>query len=85
MTEQLAWWLENEAEMRALLSELSTAPIRAFLSSTREERLGGRYGSVQANAKHAARPSTAQTYFGCIRSSGQAWRPRAPWDETLDT
>jgi site-specific recombinase XerD len=68
MMEKLAWWLQNEVGVRALLSELSPATIRAFLSYTREERPEGRFGSAQPNARHAARPSTVQTYFGCIRA-----------------
>jgi site-specific recombinase XerD len=73
MMEKLAWWLEHEADSRALRSNLSPATLRAFLAYTRTERPGGRYGSGQPNAKHAARPSTAQTYFGCIRAFVNIW------------
>jgi site-specific recombinase XerD len=68
LMEKFEWWLVHEQGVEAALSSLTPGVIRGFLTYLREERPEGRFGSDNANARAAARPSTVSTYYRCIRA-----------------
>jgi len=61
------WWL-NQEEIPLRLEAITSETVRFFLAYFRADAKEGRWEEARPNTAAAARPSTVDTYFRCLRA-----------------
>ncbi|MGV3723349.1 MAG: tyrosine-type recombinase/integrase [Actinomycetota bacterium] len=66
MLRKFGWWL-GEQKLSDNLADIDAGTIRLFLAHLRDTS-GARWGEASPNTQKAARPSTVDTYYRCLRA-----------------